>query len=205
MASIRKAKKLGLYKPIKNTPERVKIMSETRRLIDEANRRLKGLKQAGYKGTWAGKKLASRLDTKVLKAYGKDGKIKVNKQLSNTQLLAVQKATRQFLESKTSTIKGIKSVKESTIESLKASLSKDIELADVDAEDAYEMLSNKDFDYFNSAERVGASTMWALIEDAKEFDQNEETFVNNLMNIWDFSNDLDAIDKARRLYDRYVL
>lgn len=205
MASIRKAKKLGIYKQPKYTKERAKIMAETRALVDKANRRLKGLENAGYKGTWASKKLEQRLDTKVLNAMNKKGRIKVNKNLSNTQLLAIQKSTNQFLTSATSRPSGIKSVREKTIDSLRATLSKDINLADIDVETAYDMLSDKDFDYFNKDDRIGASTMWALIEDAVELEQNENTFINNLLNIMDFSNDKDAIERARRLYDKYVL
>ena len=205
MASIRKAKKLGIYKAPKYTKERAKLIADTRKLVSDANRRLKGLNQAGYKGTWASKKLADRLDTKVLNAWTKQGKIKVNKVLTNTQLKAIQKATQQFMSSQTSKVSGIKKVKESTLDSLRATLSKDIELDEMDVETAYEMLSNKDFDYFNNADRVGASTMWALIEDAKEYDQTEDTFISRLLNMYDSSNDLDAIERAKRLYDRYIL
>ena len=205
MASIRKAKKLGIYKAPKYTKERAKLIADTRKLVSDANRRLKGLNQAGYKGTWASKKLADRLDTKVLNAWTKQGKIKVNKILTNTQLKAIQKATQQFMTSQTSKVSGIKKVKESTLDSLRATLSKDIELDEMDVESAYEMLSNKDFDYFNNADRVGASTMWALIEDAKEYDQSEDTFISRLLNMYDSSNDLEAIERAKRLYDRYIL
>lgn len=205
MASIRKAKKLGIYKAPKYTKERAKLIADTRKLVSDANRRLKGLNQAGYKGTWASKKLADRLDTKILNAWTKQGKIKVNKILTNTQLKAIQKATQQFMTSQTSKVSGIKKVKESTLDSLRATLSKDIELDEMDVESAYEMLSNKDFDYFNNADRIGASTMWALIEDAKEYDQSEDTFISRLLNMYDSSNDLDAIERAKRLYDRYIL
>lgn len=205
MASIRKAKKLGIYKAPKYTKERAKLIADTRKLVSDANRRLKGLNQAGYKGTWASKKLADRLDTKILNAWNKQGKIKLNKTLTNTQLKAIQKATQQFMTSQTSKVSGIKKVKESTLDSLRATLSKDIELDEMDVESAYEMLSNKDFDYFNNVDRVGASTMWALIEDAKEYNQSEDTFISRLLNMYNSSNDLDAIERAKRLYDRYIL
>lgn len=205
MASIRKSKKLGIYKAPKYTKDRAKIMAETRALVDKANRRLKGLESAGYKGTWASKKLSNRLDTKVLSAMDKKGRIKVNKNLTNTQLLSVQKATKQFLASETSKVSGIKRVKNNTLESLKATLSKDMNMSDEDVETAYDMLSDKDFDYFNKDDRIGASTMWALIEDAIEYEQTESTFINNLLNIMDFSNDMDAINRAKRLYEKYVL
>lgn len=205
MVSIRKAKKLGIYKIPKNTKDRARILKNTRELVSLANRRLKGLNNAGYKGTWASKKLSARLDTKILKAWTKQGKIKINKNLTNTQLKAIEKAIQQFLTSQTSKVSGIRKVKESTLDSLRATLSSDTTLDEIDVETAYEMLSNKDFDYFNNADRVGASTMWALIEDAKEYNQSEDTFVNRLLNMYNSSNDLDARERAKRLYDRYIL
>ena len=201
MASIRKAKKLGLYKKPKQDKE---LLRETRELVEKANRRLKGLKSAGYQGSWSSRRLSDRLDTKVLKAWNKSGKIKVNKNLNNTQLLTIQKATNQFLTSSTSTAKGIESVKAKTMETLKASLSKDEKLSDMEVETAYEMLANKDFDYFNNKDRVGASTMWALIEDAIEYNQTESTFINRVLNMYESSNDLDAKERLKRLYEVYV-
>lgn len=205
MASIRKAKKLGIYKAPKYTKERAKLMAETRALVDKANRRLKGLKNAGYSNTWASKKLANRLDTETLKAWDKSGKIKINKRMTNTQLLAIQKKTNQFMTSKTSKVSGIKDVRSATIESLRATFSKDEKLSDIEVETAYDMLADKDFDYFNNEDRVGASTLWALIEDAIEYEQNEDTFLNRLLNIYESSNDLDARERAKRLYEKYVL
>ena len=123
MASIRKAKKLGTYKVPKYTKERAKLMADTRKLIEQANKRLKGLNNAGYKGTWASKKLIDRINTKTLKAWDRTGKIKINRMLTNTQLKAIQKATDQFLKSKTSTIKGIRDTESATIKAIQATLS----------------------------------------------------------------------------------
>lgn len=211
MASIRKAKKLGIYKAPKYTKERAKIMADTRKLVSEANRRLKGLQNAGYgKGTWSSKKLANRIDTKTLKGMDKKGRIKVNKNLNNTQLLTIQKATRQFLASTTSKASGIEKVKKETKESLKASLSTSEKLSDLDVETAYEMLGNKDFDYFNNEDKVGASTLWALIEDAVEDYElrgkyDPDKFSDLLLKMYNSTNDVDAKEKANRLYEKYVL
>lgn len=211
MASIRKAKKLGTYKKIPYTRERAKLMAETRKLVDEANRRLKGLNNAGYsKGTWASKKLANRIDTKTLKGMDKRGRIKINKNLNNTQLLSIQKATRQFLVSTTSKPSGIEKVKKETMDSLKATLSTSEKLSDLDVETAYEMLGDKDFDYFNNEDKVGASTLWALIEDAiDEYElkgrYDPDNFSDLLLKMYNSTNDKDAREKANRLYEKYVL
>lgn len=205
MASIRKSKKLGIYKTPKYTKERTKLISDTRDLVDKANRRLKGLKNAGYEGTWASKKLIQRLNNNTLKAWDKSGKIKIRRNMTNTQLIAIQKKIKQFMESKTSKASGIRDVKKTTIDSLRATFSKDVALSDMDVETAYDMLSDKDFDYFNNEDRVGASTLWALIEDAIEYEQTENTFLNRLLNIYESSNDKDARERAKRLYEKYVL
>ena len=97
MASIRKSKKLGIYKAPKYTKERSKLLKETRDLVDKANRRLKGLKNAGYEGTWASRKLLQRLNTDTLKALDTSGKIKIRNNMTNTQLIAIQKKTKQFM------------------------------------------------------------------------------------------------------------
>lgn len=204
MASIRKAKKLGIYKAPKYTKERAKLLSETRRLVDQANRRLKGLSNAGYKGTWASKKLANRLDTKILKAWSKQGKIKVGKTLTNTQLKAIQKATEQFLASKTSTIKGIRSTEEATIKSIQETLSDELRgrVTKEDAEFYYDMFGNSDFNYF--ADLIGASTLWMLIDEAIENNDTESGWINRL-SIYITMEDLDMRERAIRLYNKYIL
>ena len=203
MASIRKAKKLGTYKKIPYTRERAKLMADTRKLVDEANRRLKGLNNAGYRGTWASKKLINRIDTKTLKAWDKTGKIKVNKNLTTTQLKAIQKATEQFLASKTSRIKGIEETKKATIDSIKETLSEENKerVTEEDAEFYYDMLGDDDFDYF--ADKIGASTLWQLIDEAIEMNDTEDSWLNRLGNYITL-NDLDIRDRAIRLYNKYV-
>ncbi len=204
MASIRKAKKLGIYKAPKYTKDRAKLMADTRKLVEQANRRLKGLNQAGYKGTWASKKLINRIDTKLLKAWSKQGKIKLSRTLTNTQLKAIQKATDQFLKSKTSTIKGIRETEESTIKSIQATLSDEKRglVTKEDAEFYYDMFGNDDFNYF--ADKIGASTLWQLIDDAIENNDSEDDWINRLGRYITL-NDLDVRERAIRLYNKYIL
>ena len=204
MASLRKAKKLGIYKLPKYTKERAKLMSETRKMVEKVNRRLKGLKNAGYKGTWASKKLINRIDTKVLKAWSKEGKIKLSRNLTNTQLKAIEKATEQFLQSKTSTIKGIRDVESATIKSIQETLSDEKRglVTKEDAEFYYDMFGNNDFNYF--ADLIGASTLWMLIDEAIENNDNEGDWIRRLGGYITLE-DLDIKEKAIRLYNKYIL
>lgn len=206
MASIRKAKKLGIYVPKKKTAKQRALYKETLELASKANRRLKGLKSGGYQGSWASKKLVNRIDNDVLKGWTKaeGGKIKVQKNLTATQLTNLQKSIRQFLNSKTSKVKGILQTREATIKSLRASLSLDQQhkLSYEDAEYYYDMLGDNDFDYFN--EKIGASTMWSLTEDAIEAGDTEKSWIKRLSKYMTL-NDKDVVARAKRLYEKYVL
>lgn len=213
MASIRKAKKLGLYKKPKISPEKVEMYEQTRAIAERVNRRLKTLKQSKMGGTWSSKKLANRLNSKTIKAF-KKGKVVVDKDLTTTQMIAIQKASSQFLVSETSTLAGIERVKRETIKSLKATLATDKRFDNLDAETAYSMLSDDDFNYFNNEEKVGASTLWALLEDSIEYIEgkgesaiarDKNSFINKIMNMYDSSNDVQARERLMRLYNNYVL
>lgn len=207
MTSLRKAKKLGIYKP-KKVDE--KLYKQVKENVMEVNKRLVKLRKSDEYGSWASKKLFNRLDTKnldVLEKTRKGGlikKIKLNKNLTNTDLRAIDKATNQFLQSKTSTKKGINIVKRKTIKSIKKTLTLEEgrKVSDEDAEYYYDMLANKDFDWFN--EKIGASTMWGLIDDAVENNDSEVDWITRLNNHAITMNDIEVRERALRLYTKYI-
>lgn len=155
-------------------------------------------------GTWASKKLINRLETSTLHAWSK-GKVKIRENMTITQLRAVQKATSQFMASKTSTLKGIQSVKESTKASLKSTLSdEDIgEITESEVETMYNMLSDNDFKFLS--DKLGASTAWSLIEDAKESSDTEQGWINRLNRYAFEINDVDMRNKALAIYNKYIV
>lgn len=207
MASIRKAKKLGVYKQVDYDRDLFRRVKEQ---VDKANARLRNLEKAGEYNSWASKKLFDRLDTqtlKVLQRYRKGGKIErinLTRQLTNTQLIAIEKATRQFLVSKTSTIKGIKNVKTSTIKAIQTTLSEEdaVKVTEEDAQFYYKMLGESDFDFF--ADKIGASTLWTLIDSAKESNSSLNSWINTLSNYIEFKEDADVRDMAINLYNKYI-
>lgn len=165
----------------------------------------KEVKRVSYdNGTWASKKLINRLETSTLDAWSK-GRVVIRENMTITQLRAVQKATSQFMVSKTSTLKGIESVKETTKASLKATLSDDDigSLSDSEIETMYNMLSDKDFSFLS--DKVGASTAWALIEDAKEHNDTEQGWINRLNRYAFEINDVDIRNKAVAIYNKYIV
>ena len=214
----------------KSINKKQELYKEVRKQVNETNKRLeklsrgydvnravrnpktgrfervsKEVKRVSYDtGTWASKKLINRLETSTLNAWSK-GKVKIREDMTITQLRAVQKATSQFMASKTSTLKGIQSVKESTKKSLKATLSdEDLkELSDNEVETMYSMLSDTDFTFLS--DKVGASTAWSLIEDAKENNDTENGWINRLNRYAFEINDVDMRNKALAIYNKYIV
>lgn len=201
----RQVRKKSLTKRIKGNRETERLERETRKLVSDANAILDSLQRRYKSGTWATKKLANRLSSNKLKMWTKQGKIKLGKNPTKQQLIAVNKAAIQFLNSATSTKKGIKKIRAKTIESLRGSLStQDKEMSYEDAEKFYEMFGESDFS--NIADKIGASALQAVIEDAIEESDSENDFIKRIETYAGLSmNDLDIRESANSLYMKYVL
>ena len=183
------------------------LEKEVRKLVREANSRLNSLERRYKSGTWASKRLKNKLGTSLFRVF-KGKRIKMRKGLSNTQLLGIHKAISSFLSSKTSTKKGIKSVRKQQIEKIKERLSVDDEMAeemtDEEAEFFYDMFEDNDFNTL--ADIIGASALQACIDDAIENDDSEDDFIKRLEWYGGVSmQDLDLREKAIRIYNKYVL
>lgn len=180
-----------------------RLEKETRKLASKANARLDSLQRRYKSGTYASKKLANRLNTTQLNAWSKGGKIKIKKNATKTQLTAINKAVNQFLNSTTSTKKGISQFKKAQIENIKLRRSiEDEDFTEEDAESFFDMFGDNDFDYFSS--KIGASTLQEIIYDSIKSDDSEDDFVSRL-NLYIETNDLDIKEKAKSLYSKYVL
>ena len=156
-----------------------KLYKDTLKQVRQSNAKLASLQRRYKSGTWASKKLMNRLDTETLKAW-QGGKIKIPTKISQTKLAAINKATRQFLQSKTSTKKGINDVKKETMKSLKATLSSDTKkYTDDEIETMYNMLGDKDFS--DLTQKIDTSDLWVFIDNAIEKDLNEDEFLNTLL------------------------
>ena len=200
----RQARKRSLTKRISTGQQTDRLEKETRKLVNKANARLDSLQRRYKSGTWATKKLANRLSSNKLRMWSKGGKIKLGKNPSKVQLLAVNKAATQFLNSATSTKKGIKATRQKTIESLRGTLSSDVEeMSYEDAEKFYEMFGDSNFQTL--ADKIGSSALQACIEDAIEQGDSQDDFIKRLEWYGGVSmNDLDMRDAAQKLYEKYV-
>lgn len=190
-------------KKIELNSEQQKLFNELKKLSKRANQRIVRLEREFGKDTWATKKLRDKLEAEPLRAWSKTGRVKVNKSMTTTQMKATIKATQQFLNSKTSTKRGIKQVKKTTIKQLAKSLGTDDEdLTNEEAEALYDMLSD---DYVTDILKyIPASDFWALIEDAKEAGDSQESFISRISDYIEFGNDVDMRNKLVMIYEKYV-
>lgn len=190
-------------KKIELNSEQQQLFNELKKLSKRANQRIVRLEREFGKDTWATKKLRDKLTTEPLQAWSKTGRVKVNKSMTVTQMKATIKATQQFLNSKTSTKRGIKQIKKTTIKQLAKSLGTEEEdLTDEEAEALYDMLSD---DYVTDILKyIPASDFWALIEDAKEAGDSQDSFISRISDYIEFGNDVDMRNKLIMIYEKYV-
>lgn len=88
------------------------LYSEMQKLAKTANQRLLELERNFGKNTWASRKLKERLEAEKVQAFTKSGRISTRSDMSIPQMRATINATKQFLNSQTSTIRGIKKTRE---------------------------------------------------------------------------------------------
>lgn len=197
-------KKKVLTKQEKQSKRQQDIYRQVQKDVQKVNQRLKSLSRHYKTGTWSTKNLVNRLDSRTIKAWNNESKrIKINENMSVTQLKAVQKAVQQFMVSKTSTRKGIKEISESTKESLLKTF--DIEGSKItkeDVQDIYDVMGSNEFNDISA--KVGSSELIALLMDTKDYQMSENSFISTLSSIIDFSNDIDLKEKASRLYNKFM-
>lgn len=201
--------------------DKQRLISEMSKDIREANRRLEKLERGAYTtprrkkkgkyikrenyekfiGTYASKTLFKKLDTDVINAI-KNNRVKINEKMTYTQLKGIQKRVKTFLRSKSSNISGIKSIREQTKRSLKATLtdSEDTsELTNEDIDNIYQIFQDTDFNDLTSY--VPGSDIVFLISDIKEKNLSKDDFIEQLY-LYSKSEDKEIGEIASRLYNK---
>ena len=181
------------------TPQEKKLYDELKSEVKKANQRLVRLEREFGKESWASKKLRNKLDSELIGAWSDSSRIKLNKSMNLTQLRAVAKATRQFLNSKTSTVSGVKK----QIKAIKKGFQKSLDLTDEEAEAIYEAF---DEDLLQWIYRyIEPSEFWALVQEAKEMNYSENQWLKLIEDYIYIGNDDDIKEKLILIYERYVL
>ena len=181
-----------------------KLYEELRKLAKRANQRIVRLERQFGKDKWAVKNLRDRLDTQKLQAWTKTGRIKYNKSMTITELRAVIKATKQFLNSQTSTKRGIEKVRKKQIEGIQKSLSmEEEEITYEDAETLYRLFEDTDFTSF-VPKFFSASEFWSLINEAKIQNMNEDRFIDLIKMYIEIGSDVEMVMRSKAIYEKYV-
>lgn len=181
-----------------------KLYEELRKLAKRANQRIVRLERQFGKDKWAVKNLRDRLDTQKLQAWTKTGRIKYNKSMTITELRAVIKATNQFLNSQTSTKRGIEKVRKKQIEGIQKSLSmEEEEITYEDAETLYRLFEDTDFTSF-VPKFFSASEFWSLINEAKIQNMNEDRFIDLIKMYIEIGSDVEIVMRSKAIYEKYV-
>lgn len=190
----------GTYNPKTKRYER----KETYKLITDTGEviKMKPTKRVKYSSdSWASKKLQEKLSTVKgfnLKSY------KLPRQVSTTDLKAINKALSNFLKSKTSTIKGIKSVEESTKKGIKDLVSDIDNLDNKDIETLYSFFNDKDFNYIT--QYIDPSELQVLLAETKADGGTTDDFLRKIENyIYSDSlyQDEDLVNALERVYNKF--
>lgn len=187
-----------------NVEEYGKLIKDVRK----ANQRIQRIQSRYGESSWAINQLYERIDNDNIKGISVlTGNIRVDKNMSDIQLKAIQKATKTFLESQTSTLRGVNKAINNMQDALKKHYSdfdpeKPKILTDEDAEKLYSIVENKDIR--NTVEQIGASETWTRAIRAKEKNLSKNEFIDLFKNVKVNTNDKDIRADLERIYDLYM-
>ena len=184
-----------------------KLYKEVERQVQIVNDRLSSLERKHASGTWASRKLFTRVKNNKTKGLLYKGKrIRLKPKMNKTNLVQLQKATRQFLDSATSTNKGINKIKKKTIESLKGTLNfnQKEKLSDKDVESMYKILEDEGYKA-HLMDMIPPSLLWQELSYCISHNLGVDTFISRLNKYLEQDMDLDLQEEARRIFETYVL
>lgn len=174
---------------------------ETKKTVAKVNERIKSIRRKYKKGkhTWSITHIK-----KMLPKFYKDNRIIIPKKAKEIELLNILKESRNFLESKASTKKGIEEIKKRAKTTLKETLSDiDVNVTEQDIDDYYSMFEDNDFYSFMRESGLTASELFAIIDDAIRSNDDVNDFIKRLETFINIQDE-DIRNRAIRLYNKYV-
>lgn len=182
------------------TQEEQELYNKLKKEVSKANQRLARLQSfTGRDTSWAAKKLEQVLDNEKIGAWTPASRISLSKEMSLEQLMRIDKSISQFLNSKVSTIRGIKK----QIKSVKKGFEREFDVSEEEAEAMYEAFEDDLLGWI--FRYIEPSEFWALVQEAREYNYSEQQWIDLIKDYINFGNDLDVLDKLKAIYERYVL
>ena len=159
--------------------------------------RIKQKNIISYKGSFASKKLS------IVDQYNENtNRITLRGNESYQELIELDKATKKFLQSKTSTISGIKEVEKNIKQNIKNKMD-EFDLSKSEIETLYNFFEDEDFNYIRKY--IDPSDLWVFIESAKQENMYVEDWINNVKNYIGsdvFGRDEDLRDRLINIYNK---
>ena len=145
-----------------------------------ANKRIRNIERVYGEESWAINQLYNKIrDKELVNGINKNGLIRVNKTMSDVQLKAIQKATKEFIDSQTSKLTGIKKAIRLTKKGLAGVLGdKDHPISNKDINKLYDLVRDKE--KRDLTEQIGASKLWAETRHAKDKDLTFKRYYKNV-------------------------
>lgn len=183
--------------------DKTKDYEKLRKDVAKANKRIRNIEKGYGEKSWAINQLYSKIDNNVVNGVKNNGLIRINKTMSDANLKAIQKATGEFLGSKTSTLTGIRGVVKDVKRSLQATYGDiDRPLTNKEVNILYDLVEDKNKrDY---TERIGASTIWNTSVIAKDVNMSRDEYIEMIEQ--NSNSILNEEDKRflEDIYNRYM-
>lgn len=156
----------------RGTKDEKSLFNEMKSLSKRVNQRILRIERlTGETNTFATKQLSDYLSSKVVGAWTKKGRVSTRKGFTDTQLKAIIRAEKRFLESDVSTIRGIKKY----TDKISGQAGKPISY--VQANTYYQ--AQKDYRWIY--DYMSPSEFWDMARECITEHWSKETFINNIM------------------------
>ena len=153
------------------TEKKDKLFNELKKLSKRANQRIVRLERlTGLKESFATKQLSDYLSSEQVQGWTKKGRVRVAKSMTETQMIAIIKATKQFLDTGVSRVKEVKKKqKEYTVKAGKP-------ISFKQANTLFQSGKNYTWIY----EYMTPSEFWAFVKLSKEQGWNKKQFIEEV-------------------------
>jgi sulfite reductase alpha subunit-like flavoprotein len=202
-----KGKKIPVkkYKP-KTEKTNEQLYRELVRKTGQANKKLRIIRNEYDSLGWAGSKLKEKTEFHLIDTWRNSKGIRVNKNMSEVQMKATLHELNKFLNSKTSTIKGIEEVMKKQQKTLRKTFEQyGIELTPEESKSLWQLFDDPDYSVLY--QYIDPSELAVLIYDAKEVNASLEDFIRSFVHHsragFDIV-DLDLRETLIALYNRWV-
>lgn len=193
---------IDIYKATKNPRTGKFERKGTITLINEKGKRIriKQHKIVDYKGSFASKKLS------MIDQYNeRTNRINLSGDESYQELISIEKATKNFLKSKTSTISGIKEVEKTIKQNISNKLDDEFDLSKEEIETLYNFFEDEDFKYIRKY--IDPSDLWVFMEKAKQEEIDAEdwlSMIEDYIGSDTLGRDEDLRERLISLYDKVL-